>query len=79
MLRCGQDREARIRTQQLQMQMNALHQFVVEVQRRFPDIQLTAASTGLPEDMQYPWGTGREGTGFSMRAGVGTTATYMCK
>ena len=79
MLRYWQDREARIRTQQLQMQVNAMHQILIELQQNFPGIQLNPAPTGLPDDMQHPWGTGREGAGASMRTGVGTTATSVCK
>ncbi|XP_070213145.1 uncharacterized protein [Littorina saxatilis] len=69
------DREARIRTQQLQMQVNSLHHIVAELQIKAPDILFSPAPTSLPTDAQHPWGTGRQGPGTHMRSGVGTTAT----
>ena len=69
-----QDREARIRTQQLQMQVYSMHAMIMEMQSRIPNMTFTATPTGLPEHLQNPWGTGRDGPGTGMRSGVGVSA-----
>ncbi|KAK7489330.1 hypothetical protein BaRGS_00019438, partial [Batillaria attramentaria] len=70
------DREARIRTQQLTMQMNMLHAMVMELEGVVPGFKFaTSLTPGLPDNVQHPWGTGRSGAGGSLKPqAAGTSA-----